>query len=103
MKKFLTGLLLLIGQFAIAQTTGNIKGKVTTSEGEAIPMATISLKGVSGGATADEDGFFILKNIKEGTYTLSATFTGLAAREAQVTVTAGKTLELELALDASNT
>ena len=89
MKQLLTGLLLLIGEFVIGQSIGNIKGKITTAEGEAVPLATISLKDVLRGTTADEDGFFILKNIKEGTYTLSVTYTGLAAREAQVTVTAG--------------
>jgi iron complex outermembrane receptor protein len=112
MKKFLTGLfVLLAGQVAIAQSTGNlsnakntgiIKGKITTTEGEAIPLATVFLKNSPLATTADEYGFFVLKNIQEGSYTLVASFTGLASKEQAVTIAAGKTLELNLALAASN-
>jgi len=109
MKKLLTGLfVLLMGQVAVAQNigdganTGILKGKITTTEGEAIPLATVTLKNTPWATTADEDGFFILRSIKQGSYTLVASFTGLAGKEQAVTVTAGHTLELHLALAASN-
>lgn len=107
MKKILMGLfILLVNQFATGQDaglegTGIVKGKITTAEGEAIPYATLSIKNTRIVTTTDEDGFFFLRNIKEGNYTLVISFAGLAAKEQAITVTAGQTLALNIAMDAS--
>ncbi|HSC36710.1 MAG TPA: TonB-dependent receptor, partial [Chitinophagaceae bacterium] len=114
MKRIFTSLLiLLMCRFAIAQSTlsiqdtvtvhgtGVIKGKITTTEGEAVPLATVSLKTTPVTTMADEDGFFILRNVKEGSYTLVVSFTGLAAKEQPVTITAGQALELNLTMAAT--
>jgi len=105
MKRIFVGILtLLIYQGAFSQSTGTgvIKGRITTTEGEAVPMATVTLKDLQRVTRADEDGVFIFKNIKEGSYTLTASYTGLAGKDQQVAVTAGKTLQLELSMAVSS-
>ena len=48
------------------------------------------IKGTNKGSITAEDGKFQIRNIKEGTYTLVATYVGLQAQEKEVTVVAGR-------------
>ncbi|MCG8183944.1 TonB-dependent receptor [Tenacibaculum piscium] len=61
MKKLLLFTFILIASFAKAQT---IKGKITTSKGAILPFANILVKNTNLGVTADENGVFLLENIK---------------------------------------
>jgi hypothetical protein len=54
-----TGLVMLLSATMVfAQTT--ISGKVTDAQGEAMPMASIKVKGTVTGTTADVEGNFSL-------------------------------------------
>src|SRR5580692_2914446 len=57
---FLVGILLLIGQGLFAQTTV-VTGKVTDPSGSPIPNASIRIKGIRGGTSADASGTFKIK------------------------------------------
>jgi TonB-linked SusC/RagA family outer membrane protein len=66
----LVGILLLIGQGLSAQTT-EVTGKVTDPTGLPIPNASIRIKGVRGGTSADADGVFKLKAPANGVLIVS--------------------------------
>ena len=59
MRKFLTllSMLMLFAAFAVAQTR-QVTGKVTNDKGEAIPFATVAIKGSKTTAVADANGNF---------------------------------------------
>jgi TonB-dependent starch-binding outer membrane protein SusC len=64
-----------------------IKGKVTTAEGEALPGATILIKGTTSGTVTDIDGNFVLE-LPVGDETLVISYVGYSPEEVQVS---GKT------------
>lgn len=87
MKRFLltlAGMVLSIGLYA---QTGEIQGKVVDpANGEGLPFATVTVT-VNGnlvGAQTDFDGFYSIKPVPPGTYTLTAKYLGY-----QTTVTEG--------------
>ena len=71
--------------------TGIISGTIKTSGAEPAAMVNVGLEGTQKGTTTDEDGKYTIKNVKEGTYTLVASFVGLQRKEMQVKVLAGQT------------
>ncbi len=66
--------------------TGAITGKVTTSDGKAVEFVNVVLKGTQSGTGTDKNGFFEIKNIPPGKYTVSASLVGLNTLEQQVEV-----------------
>lgn len=84
------GLIMMVpAAFANEEYNGSIKGKVLTSDGASAPFVTITLKNTSISTIADEEGEFVLKNIKPGNYTVIATFSGWEAQENTVNVAEG--------------
>jgi TonB-linked SusC/RagA family outer membrane protein len=53
-------MLMLLSALAFAQTR-NVSGKVTDEQGNAVPLASISIKGSSQGIVADQNGAFMVK------------------------------------------
>jgi len=87
---------------AFAQVNfGTVKGTIKTSDGVSAEAVEVTIKGISN-TTADKSGNYTLKNVPAGTYTVTARLVGLAPASGQVTVTAGSTAVLDLALQASN-
>ncbi|QMU27720.1 TonB-dependent receptor [Adhaeribacter radiodurans] len=66
---------------------GSIKGSITSTDGNPVGFVNVYIKGTNKGAITTEDGKFYIKNIKEGSYTLIASFMGLQAQEITVSVT----------------
>ncbi|GGD82872.1 ligand-gated channel [Emticicia aquatilis] len=97
-----TGILLFISslQVVFAQS-GIIKGKITTSDGKPAEFVNIILKGTTKGAVADVEGNYEIKNIKEGNYTIQATFVGLKTASKKVTIENGQTANLDFVLEAN--
>lgn len=81
--------------------TGSIKGTVR-AEGKAVPFASVGLKGTAIGTTADETGAFALPAVAPGTYRLAVSAVGFQPTERSVTVAAGKTAAVSVALSASD-
>lgn len=61
--------------FCLGINAQSISGKVTSNNTE-LPYVNIYLKGTQKGAVSKEDGSFEISNIKTGTYTIIASFTG---------------------------
>ena len=98
MRSFLRAALLALGFLAatlgLAQTTGDIVGRVTDEQGGALPGATIearspAFQGVRTNVT-DATGTFRLILLPPGAYTVTATLPGFARVEQHVTVSLGE-------------
>ena len=66
--------LLLIPSFILAQT-GNIQGKVTY-QNQPLPGVNILIEGTAKGSVSDDNGFFRIENIPEGTYSFKFSIIG---------------------------
>ena len=84
MKKLLSLIVIMIVLNNILWAT-NIKGQIK-SEDEAIPFATVSMVGTSNGAIADEDGYYEIKNLTLGEYTLKISAIGYAPYTKDISV-----------------
>ncbi|MGC6432363.1 MAG: TonB-dependent receptor [Jejuia sp.] len=82
MKYFILFIIILIG---CALTAQNISGKVT-SNGERLPYVNVYLKGTSKGAVTKHDGSYIISNVKAGTFTMIASFTGFQTQKKTITI-----------------
>jgi TonB-dependent receptor len=111
MKKAISRLFLLwllaAGAFitpASAQpTTGNIKGQVTDNEGNALPGASVSVKGTTRSAVTGLTGTFQIIDMRAGTYTIVITYMGYKTSESEVTVSPGSTFVKNYALQSNST
>ena len=83
MRKFLSllAVLVLLGSLAFSQSKV-ITGKVTDQAGQAVPFATIRVKGTKTGTSADAEGYYSIKATP--TQTLQITGTGITAKEVPV-------------------
>lgn len=80
--------------FANDEHKGKIIGKVISSDGRPVAWVTISVKNTSLSTISDESGNFILKNIKPGTYTVIASYTGFQTVEKIIEVSDESTSEI---------
>ncbi len=95
-------LFILTTVFAANAQTGNIKGKVTNKGGDAVQFVNVTLKNSKQGTISNEDGEFLLKNVKVGTQTIVLQFVGLKTEEKTVVINANKTTELAVNLEESS-
>ena len=94
MRKYLLPLLgcLLSATFLYANDEdrkGIITGKVTTSDGQAAEAVSITLQGTGNGTITDRNGNYQVRNIKPGTYQLTASFIGLEKQEQTIELKPG--------------
>ncbi|MEP6994344.1 MAG: TonB-dependent receptor, partial [Acidobacteriota bacterium] len=96
---------LLCASIVLAQTTGDIVGRVTDEQGGAIPGAAVEARGPAfqGARTAvsDATGSFRLVLLPPGTYRVTANLQGFARVEQPVVVGLGKTATAEIVLRAA--
>jgi iron complex outermembrane receptor protein len=98
---------LVIFTFSLASATafaqsGSIKGVVKTSDGQAAPFVNVALKEINKGTTTSEDGSFVLKNIKAGSYTLITSFVGFQPQEKQIDIAAGEITVVDFTLSENS-
>ncbi|WP_396602743.1 TonB-dependent receptor domain-containing protein [Algibacter sp. R77976] len=91
--------LLVVSLLSLHLGAQNITGKVTSNK-EALPYVNIYLKGENQGAVSKENGAFKITNIKPGTYTIIASFTGYQTQKKTITMGA-KDLVINLDLPES--
>jgi iron complex outermembrane recepter protein len=89
----LTVLLCLCSSLLFAQT-GNIRGKITTADGNPAESVSVRLKSTGHGNLTNAQGNYELKNIKVGSYTIQISLTGLETKEQSVEIRAGETTEV---------
>ncbi|SKC87552.1 TonB-dependent receptor [Ohtaekwangia koreensis] len=92
---------ILASATAFAQS-GSIKGVVKTSDGQAAPFVNVALKEINKGTTTSEDGSFVLKNIKAGSYTLITSFVGFQPQEKQIDIAAGEVTVVDFTLSENS-
>lgn len=83
------------------QTSGKIKGKITTSDGKSASGITIILKNSKYKTVTNSDGSFTFNKIVENIYTLQASSPGYETTEQEVTVANNKTATVNLQLKSS--
>ena len=80
--------------YANDEYNGKITGKVMSSDGQPVAWVSISVKNTSLSAISDEEGTFVLKNIKSGTYSIVASYTGFPPVEEIINVSDDHTSEI---------
>jgi hypothetical protein len=84
-------LLFAISAQALLAQTGSIRGFVYNKENdESVSFANIVIKGTTKGTVANADGFFILGNLKPGSYTVEVSFVGFKSYTEEVKVNANR-------------
>ncbi len=95
---FFTIVFLFTGNLLFGQNAGSITGSVESQEGELLEAVNVALENTTVGTVTDENGSFKLSNIKPGTYTLLFSSIGYKKSSKKVTVTAGKTVKVNMKL-----
>jgi len=97
MKQIMLSILVVLLGLTILQA-GTIKGVVEDADTEE-PLigANIILKGTGMGATTDMDGFFLIRNVPEGDYSLEASYVGFNEFRETISVGAGD-VDMEISL-----
>ena len=77
-------LIILLTQYIFAGTTGKIAGQVVDAQtGEALAGVNVIVENSALGASTDVDGYYVIINIKPGTYTLKISYIGYAEHAIQ--------------------
>lgn len=100
MRLFFVTVFLFLTGFAFAQNA-TIKGNITTSDGKPAEAVSVFLKPTAKAAVANDHGYYELKNIKPGKYTISTSFIGLETQVQKIEVQAGETLTIDFVLKES--
>ena len=96
---FSTVLFLITTVVCFGQT---ISGKITTEKGEAIPYAHVYLKKTKIGTSTDDRGFYELKNIEKGKYTLIVSSIGYQTKSMQITISKNQKITKNSTLTEDN-
>ena len=98
----LTNLFFLCVFNAFSQTA-SIKGFVTTSDDQPLEFVNVGIQGLAKGNATDRNGFFEIKNIAPGNYTIYASFVGIEKQEKNIQLNAGESLSVNFVLSESST
>jgi TonB-dependent receptor len=83
-----------------AQGAGTITGTVVDkTSGEKLLFANVQLEGTSLGASTDEEGGFVIRQVPAGDYTLLTTYIGYVKQTNSLRVVSGETLQITVELD----
>ena len=92
----------LLMSFAISQTTGKIRGKITSADGQPLAGANVIVDGTTKGAATDGDGSYTILSVEAGTYSVTATYIGYqSSTESNVSVKVDLTTPLSFAMQTS--
>jgi len=101
MMKFIATLLLMfcLAAAQAQQTTGSVKGKISTADGKPADYVSIVIKGTAKGAVSDKDGYYEIRNVKPGSYTLEVSITGLKTQSVKVEIKGNETAIADFVLE----
>ena len=90
--------LLFTASTAVAQT-GKLAGVVTDQSGASLPGVNVSIEGTLQGAISDVEGYYVILNVRPGSYTVVASYVGFRTeRREGVRVNIDLTTEIDFAL-----
>ncbi len=91
----------------LAQVLGEIKGSVRADNDQPIPGVSVLVENKETGAqratVTDDAGFFSVKSLQPGSYTVATSLEGLQPKTEQVTLLVGQVLTLDLAMGVEAT
>lgn len=73
--------------------TGTVEGKVLSANNP-VSNVTVTVSGTGKGVTTDAAGWFEIKDIKEGNYTLNFSYLGYKSQSIPIKISAGETLNV---------
>ena len=84
--------------FALSQTTGKIRGTVTSADGQPLAGANVIVDGTTKGAATDGEGKYTILNVEAGSYSVTASYIGYqSSTESNVSVKVDLTTPLNFA------
>ena len=89
------------GLISIQAQTNSISGKIT-SKGEALPFVNVYLKNTKLGTFTNENGFFELKDIPNGNYTLVSSNIGFEKKSIKIMLSGNEKIVKNFSLDDTN-
>ena len=101
LKKLFTLLVLLCGISSWAQDRGTISGTIVLSGNTPAESVSIALKNTAYGSVTDEKGYYEIKNVKPGSYTIRISAVGIKPVEENITIAAGEALAKNFTLSIS--
>lgn len=81
--------------------SGTIQGKITDGQGEALQGINVGLRGTTFGSPTEENGFYRIKNVNPGNYTLVVSGIGFEGQRQEVVLDAAKTVDHDFSLGES--
>ena len=94
--------LTLLMSFALSQTTGKIRGTVTSADGQPLAGANVIVDGTAKGAATDGDGKYTILNVEAGTYSVTASYIGYqSSTSSNVSIKVDLTTPLNFSMQAS--
>lgn len=96
---FLLLTLLLSGNL-LAQTSGKLSGQVVDNEGNPLIGANVLIEGTTLGAATDFDGYYVIINVRSGTYKVRIGYLGFKSQVSEnVRISSDKTTSLDATLE----
>src|SRR5687768_11456748 len=81
-----------------AQGTAFVKGTITTSDGKPAANVTVRIEQTKWGAITNENGEYLIKNVKPGAWNLKVSAVSVASQVKQISVAAGETQQVDFML-----
>ncbi|WP_207423089.1 TonB-dependent receptor [Desertivirga brevis] len=100
MKRILLTMLLLLSSILIFAQSTTLGGKVVSAAGESLPGASVKVNGT--GTNTNSNGEFLLKNLPAKKLNLVVTYTGFAAHQEEVDLSAGSKTDLVITLKSDH-
>ena len=103
----MTKRLLLICTFLFSVTalfaqSAFVKGTITTSDGKPAANVTVRIEQTKWGAITNENGEYLIKNVKPGAWNLKVSAVSVASQVKQISVAAGETQQVDFVLNANS-
>ncbi len=92
--------IIFLGSWTVtqAQSSGTLKGQVTTAEGESLTDVNLQLSGTQLGTSTNAEGRFTISNIPAGQQQVVISRVGYQRKQKAVRIQAGRTTELRVSL-----
>jgi outer membrane receptor protein involved in Fe transport len=92
-------LLILLSGNLLAQTSGKLSGQIVDNEGNPLVGANVLIEGTTLGAATDYEGYYVIINIRAGTYIVRIGYLGYSTQKVEnVHVSPDKTTSLDAVL-----
>lgn len=84
---------------AVSPLQGALTGRIVDAEKQVLPGASIYFVDLKRGAVSDENGFFTVNNLKQGTYKVRISYVGYKPKNMDVSISKSKATRLDIILN----